>query len=149
MSATYQQDNTVRPEVDAQDPNNILLARGPRFRLEAEMVRDQALALSGLLVEKIGGPSVYPPQPPGLWRAAFNGADRKWPTSKGEDKYRRGVYHLLATQRPLPEHGDLRRTQPRSLRSTPHPHQHPTASLRHPQTIPSTSKSPRPWPGVS
>jgi len=102
MSATYQQDSTVRPEVDAVDPNNILLARGPRFRLEAEMVRDQALALSGLLVEKIGGPSVYPPQPPGLWRAAFNGADRKWPTSEGEDKYRRGVYTFWRRSAPYP-----------------------------------------------
>ena len=102
MSATYQQASTARAEIDDKDPNNILLARGPRFRLEAEMVRDQALALAGLLVEKIGGPSVYPPQPPGLWRAAFNGADRTWPTSEGEDKYRRGVYTFWRRSAPYP-----------------------------------------------
>ena len=102
MSATYRQDSTIGPELDETDPGNRLHARGPRFRLEAEMVRDQALALSGLLVEKIGGPSVYPPQPPGLWRAAFNGKDRKWPTSEGEDKYRRGVYTFWRRSAPYP-----------------------------------------------
>ena len=81
-SATYRQSSEFRPESWAKDPNNRLLGRGPRFRLEAEMVRDQALALSGLLSPKIGGPSVYPYQPPGLWRAAFNG-ERTWPTSDG------------------------------------------------------------------
>ena len=72
-SAAYRQSSRVTPELIAKDPNNRLLTRGPRFRLEAEMVRDQALALSGLLSRKVGGPSVYPPQPAGLWQAAFNG----------------------------------------------------------------------------
>jgi len=65
------------------------------------MVRDQALALSGLLSHKIGGPSVYPPQPPGLWQAAFNG-QRTWATSTGEDKYRRGLYTFWRRTIPYP-----------------------------------------------
>jgi hypothetical protein len=65
------------------------------------MVRDQALALSGLLSRKIGGPSVYPPQPPGLWQAAFNG-QRTWPTSTGEDRYRRGLYTFWRRTIPYP-----------------------------------------------
>jgi mono/diheme cytochrome c family protein len=69
MSATYQQDSTMTPELVARDPRNRLLARGPRFRLDAEMLRDQALAVSGLLVDQQGGPSVKPPQPDGLWFA--------------------------------------------------------------------------------
>ncbi|MGE3821696.1 MAG: PSD1 and planctomycete cytochrome C domain-containing protein, partial [Isosphaeraceae bacterium] len=69
-SATYRQSSHVTPEALEKDPRNRLLTRGPRFRLEAEMVRDQALAISGLLSRKVGGPSVFPPQPEGLWQAA-------------------------------------------------------------------------------
>jgi hypothetical protein len=69
--------------------------------MEAEMIRDQALALSGLLTPKIGGPSVYPPQPDGLWQAAFNG-ERTWATSKGEDRYRRGLYTFWRRTIPYP-----------------------------------------------
>ena len=65
------------------------------------MVRDQALALSGLLSRKLKGPSVYPPQPEGLWQAAFNG-ERTWPTSKGEDRYRRGLYTFWRRTIPYP-----------------------------------------------
>jgi hypothetical protein len=100
-SATYRQSSKVSPEVLAKDPRNRLLTRGPRFRLEAEMVRDQALALSGLLSRKMYGPSVYPPQPPGLWQAAFNG-ERTWATSKGEDRYRRGLYTFWRRTVPYP-----------------------------------------------
>jgi hypothetical protein len=78
-----------------------LLARAPRQRLEAEMIRDQALALSGLLSDKIGGPSVFPPQPEGLWRAAFNG-ERTWSTSTGDDRYRRALYVFLRRTVPYP-----------------------------------------------
>ncbi len=101
-SATYRQSSVVTENHLQQDPLNTLLSRGPRFRLKAEMVRDQALALSGLLSKKIGGPSVYPPQPPGLWRAAFNGRDRKWATSTGEDRYRRGIYTFWRRTVPYP-----------------------------------------------
>ena len=69
MSATYRQSSRVTPESLAKDPANRLLSRGPRFRLDAETLRDQALFLSGLLVEHVGGPSVKPPQPSGLWEA--------------------------------------------------------------------------------
>jgi hypothetical protein len=100
-SATYRQSTKVSTEVLARDPRNRLLTRGPRFRLEAEMVRDQALALSGLLSRKMYGPSVYPPQPPGLWQAAFNG-QRTWATSQGEDRYRRGLYTFWRRTVPYP-----------------------------------------------
>jgi hypothetical protein len=100
-SATYRQSTKVSPDALARDPRNRLLTRGPRFRLEAEMVRDQALALSGLLSRKLYGPSVFPPQPPGLWQAAFNG-QRTWATSRGEDRYRRGLYTFWRRAVPYP-----------------------------------------------
>jgi len=100
-SATYRQSSRVTADRLAKDPRNRLLSRSPRPRLEAEMIRDQALALSGLLSKKVGGPSVYPPQPPGLWQAAFNG-QRTWPTSTGEDRYRRGLYTFWRRTIPYP-----------------------------------------------
>ncbi len=84
-----------------QGPAQSLAGAGPRVRLEAEMVRDQALALSGLLSRKVGGPSVFPPQPGGLWQAAFNG-ERTWTTSQGEDRYRRGLYTFWRRTVPYP-----------------------------------------------
>jgi len=72
------------------DPKNQLFARGPRQRLSAEMVRDQALLVSGLLSKKQFGPPVYPPQPEGIWKSVYSGA--KWTTSSGQDRYRRGIY---------------------------------------------------------
>ena len=101
MSATYKQSSIVTSELLEKDPRNRLYSRGPRRRLDAETVRDQALALSGLLSRKIGGPSVYPPQPDGLWRAAFNG-QRNWATSKGEDRFRRGLYTFWRRTIPYP-----------------------------------------------
>jgi len=91
MSATYQQSSVVTPELLERDPLNILLTRGPRLRLEAEMVRDSALLASGLLSEKLGGPSVYPPQPSGVTSEGTYGA-LNWATSTGPDRYRRGLY---------------------------------------------------------
>ena len=99
-SATYRQSSSVSPELYQRDPYNRLLARGPRVRLEAEMVRDQALAVSGLLSHKIGGPSVMPPQPEGLWQVVYSGD--KWATSPGEDKYRRGLYTFWRRTSPHP-----------------------------------------------
>ena len=101
-SATYQQTSQVSPASLQKDPRNRLFSRGPRFRLEAELVRDQALALAGLLSRKMHGPSVFPPQPEGLWQAAFNGSDRSWVTSSGEDKYRRGIYVFWRRSVPYP-----------------------------------------------
>jgi hypothetical protein len=90
-SATYQQSSRVTPELLARDPDNALLARGPRFRIEAELVRDLALRSSGLLSERIGGPSVFPPQPPGVTsEGAYVPLD--WKVSTGPDRYRRGLY---------------------------------------------------------
>jgi hypothetical protein len=100
-SATYRQSSRVTPVVLAKDPRNRLLARGPRFRLDAETVRDQALAFSGLLSRKLRGPSVFPPQPAGLWQAAFNG-ERTWSTSSGEDRHRRALYTFWRRTVPYP-----------------------------------------------
>lgn len=91
LSATYQQSSAVTPELKERDPLNVLLARGPRLRLEAEMVRDAALVASGLFSDKLGGPSVYPPQPPGVSSEGAYGA-LDWKTSEGPDRYRRGLY---------------------------------------------------------
>ncbi|XZE53199.1 PSD1 and planctomycete cytochrome C domain-containing protein [Planctomycetaceae bacterium SH139] len=91
MSSTYRQSSRLRRELLAVDPENELLARGPRFRLSAEMIRDNALHASGLLSGKMGGPPVYPPQPDGLWRHVGRNAP-KYDTSQGTDRFRRGVY---------------------------------------------------------
>jgi hypothetical protein len=90
-SATYRQSSRVSPELAAKDPHNELLARGPRVRLEAEQLRDAALRYSGLLSEKIGGPSVFPPQPPAVTTEGAYG-QLQWKVSKGPDRYRRGLY---------------------------------------------------------
>jgi hypothetical protein len=100
-SATYRQSAKTTPELLKKDPRNRLLAHAPRVRLEAEQVRDQALAVSGLLSRKVGGPSVYPPQPDGLWQAAFNG-ERTWSTSVGQERYRRGLYTFWRRTVPYP-----------------------------------------------
>jgi hypothetical protein len=100
MSATYRQASKVTPEMEQRDPENRLLARGPRVRLSAEMVRDQALAVSGLLVEKIGGPSVKPYQPPGLWKELSGGDDYKPDT--GEGLHRRSLYTYWKRTAPPP-----------------------------------------------
>lgn len=89
-SATYRQSSRTTPAVLARDPENRLLARGPRHRLEAEMIRDAALRIAGLLHEKIGGPSVRPPQPDGVTEVAYGGG--KWNASTGPDRYRRSLY---------------------------------------------------------
>ncbi len=89
-SSTYRQSSHVAAEAAAKDPENRLLARGPRIRLSAEMIRDQALAAGGLLVEQLGGPSVMPYQPPGLWTELTGGDDYK--PGKGADLYRRSLY---------------------------------------------------------
>ena len=96
MSATYRQSAAVDDQRLEKDLYNRLLARGPRFRMDAEMIRDQALAVSGLLNPTVGGPSVYPEQVPNLWKELGFlrpeiGMD-EWPTSEGPELYRRGLY---------------------------------------------------------
>ena len=100
MSATYRQSAVVTPEKLEKDPQNRLMARGPRFRMDAEMVRDTALASSGLLVEKIGGPSVRPYQPPGIWNEVGmpEGDTRNYVQDHGENLYRRSVYTFWKRQ---------------------------------------------------
>ncbi len=90
-SAAYQQSSKATPELIQKDPDNRLISRGPRFRMPAEMVRDQALSASGLLTEKLGGPSVKPYQPAGLWKEVVM-QDMDYTQSKGPDTYRRGLY---------------------------------------------------------
>jgi uncharacterized protein YoaH (UPF0181 family) len=96
MSATYQQFSGTNPELQKQDPQNRLLASGPRIRLTAEQIRDQALAVSGLLSDKMYGESVMPPQPEGVWRGDG------WKTSEGEDKHRRAIYTYVRRTSPYP-----------------------------------------------
>jgi hypothetical protein len=100
-SAAYRQNSRVTPEAFHRDPDNRLLARGPRFRLSAETIRDQALAVSGLLSPKMYGPPVKPPQPSLGLNAAF-GSSTDWQTSPGEDRYRRGVYTTWRRSSPYP-----------------------------------------------
>ena len=90
LSSTYRQTHHVGAEAYRRDPQNRLLARGPRNRLSAEMVRDQALVVAGLLSPKMHGPPVFPPQPAGVWKSVYSGA--QWNESQGEDRLRRGIY---------------------------------------------------------
>jgi mono/diheme cytochrome c family protein len=100
-SATYRQSSRVTPELRERDPYNHLLARAARFRVEAETVRDIALAASGLLSLKIGGPSIFPPIPDGVLSLGY-GAPMEWKVSPGEDKYRRGLYVFWKRTVPYP-----------------------------------------------
>jgi hypothetical protein len=100
-SATYRQSSRVTPEMKERDSDNLLLARGPRFRMSAEVVHDQALAVSGLLSQKMFGPPVRPPQPSLGLTAAFGGS-LDWKTSEGEDRYRRAVYIEWRRTSPYP-----------------------------------------------
>jgi mono/diheme cytochrome c family protein len=100
-SATYRQSSAVRPELLQRDPLNVLLARQSRQRLEAEIVRDSALAASGLLVRTVGGPSVHPPQPAGVSELTYAGS-AKWVESTGPDRYRRGLYTWFQRTSPYP-----------------------------------------------
>jgi len=100
LSATYRQASKVSPALQERDPTNRLLARGPRFRMEAEMLRDSALTCGGLLSLKVGGPSVFPFQPEGIWVMPYNGD--QWKLSDGDDHYRRGLYTFWRRTSPYP-----------------------------------------------
>lgn len=100
MSSTYKQSSSLKKSDADKDPANIYLARGPRFRLSAEQIRDQTLAVSGLLSKKMYGPSVMPFQPDGVWMTVYSG--ESWATSEGEDQYRRGLYTFLKRTSPYP-----------------------------------------------
>ncbi len=100
-SATYRQSSRVTADLLRRDPLNVLLARQVRLRLEAETVRDVTLAASGLLTRRLGGPSVRPPQPPGISELTYAGSAR-WVESKGSDRYRRGLYVWFQRTSPYP-----------------------------------------------
>jgi hypothetical protein len=102
LSSTYRQSSHITPELYAMDPYNRLLARGPRFRVDAEVVRDIALAASGLLNPAIGGPSVYPPAPAFLFRQPVSYSNKDWFTSEGPDRYRRALYTFRFRSVPYP-----------------------------------------------
>jgi hypothetical protein len=124
MSHAYRQSSQATPELLARDPENRLLARGPRFRLDAEVVRDAALASSGLLVEKIGGRSVKPYQPDGVWEAvAFLGSNTGvYKADPGEGLYRRSLYTFW------------KRTSPPASMSTFDAPSRETCTMRRPRT---------------
>ena len=99
-SATYRQSSKVTLELEERDPENVLLARAPRYRLEAEIVRDISLAASGLLSMEVGGPSVFPPQPAGV--TDLSRGNLPWIVSEGKGRYRRGMYTFWKRTSPYP-----------------------------------------------
>jgi uncharacterized protein DUF1553 len=99
-SATYRQSSTYRPDLKDADPNNRLLARQNRLRLDAEAVRDAALSASGMLDRSLGGPTTHPPQPDGVY--AFTQNKKSWPTSQGPERYRRAMYTTFIRSAPYP-----------------------------------------------
>ncbi|MDX1927864.1 MAG: PSD1 and planctomycete cytochrome C domain-containing protein [Pirellulaceae bacterium] len=101
LSQAYRQSSRVlAPQQANADPRNEWLSRGARYRLSGEAVRDQSLAVAGLLSKKMGGPPVMPPQPEGLWRSTYNG--QSWVNAEGDDRYRRGIYTYLKRTTPYP-----------------------------------------------
>ncbi|MFN3243995.1 MAG: DUF1549 and DUF1553 domain-containing protein [Planctomycetota bacterium] len=100
LSATYSQTSVQNQRHRELDPQNVWLSRGPAFRLTGEQLRDQALAVSGLLSDRVGGPSVMPPQPDGIWRQLYSGA--KWQSATGADRYRRALYTFWRRTSPHP-----------------------------------------------
>ena len=100
LSATYQQSSNITPELQTKDPQNKLYARAPRVRLSAEQIRDQVLAVSGLLLDSLYGKSVFPFQPEGVWNTPYNGA--VWKLSAGKQQFRRAVYTYWKRSSPFP-----------------------------------------------
>lgn len=100
LSKTYQQVSEATPALLSADPRNTWISRGARYRLSAEVIRDQSLATAGLLSLKAGGPPVMPPQPAGMWRSTYNG--KTWIDAEGEDRFRRGIYTYLKRTTPYP-----------------------------------------------
>jgi hypothetical protein len=104
MSAAYRQSAKSTPEQLTKDPKNLLLAHGPRFRMDAETLRDIALESSGLLVDKIGGPSVKPYQPPNIWEQGHNASDtRHYTQDHGDALYRRSMYSYWKRMAMMPD----------------------------------------------
>jgi hypothetical protein len=110
-SATYRQAALITPEKIEKDRDNSLLSRGPRFRMDAEMIRDYALAASGTLSPRMGGPGTMPYQPENIWEVVGLGTE-KYKQDNGENLYRRTLYNFWKRMSPSPEHGHLQRPQP-------------------------------------
>ncbi|MCG8652984.1 MAG: DUF1553 domain-containing protein, partial [Pirellulales bacterium] len=102
MSRTYQQSSRVEPIAQQKDPQNLLLARSPRFRIDGEYIRDQALAVSGLLVNQVGGAGVKPYQPPNIWNEVSLNGSLRYRQDKGEKLYRRSIYTYWKRSAPMP-----------------------------------------------
>ena len=102
MSSTYRQSSRMTAELAEKDPQNLLLGRGPRFRLQGEIIRDSALAMSGLLVDQVGGPGVKPYQPPGLWNEVALTGNVRFVQDKGEKLYRKSMYIYWKRSAPHP-----------------------------------------------
>lgn len=102
LSATYRQSSAISAAALARDPDNRLLGRGPRFRLPAEIIRDQALFAAGLLVEQVGGPSVKPYQPPGLWEEVSVNRAARYAPDQGPGLHRRSMYTFWKRTCPPP-----------------------------------------------
>ncbi len=131
MSATYRQSPRITPELAKRDPENRLLARGPRYRLDAEMLRDQALLVSGLLDDTMGGPSVKPPQPDGLWFAVgyTRSNTAKFVADKGSDKiHRRSLYTFVKRTAPPPQMGTFDAPSREATCVSPRANEHTAAS---------------------
>ena len=143
-SAAYRQSAQITPDKLAHDPANRLLSRGPRFRMDAEMVRDYALAASGLLAEKVGGPSVRPYQPEGVWEAvAMIGSNtRDYRRDQGEGLYRRSLYTFWKRAAP-PASMDIFNAPSREVCTVRRERTNtPLQAARNPQLTPSSSKPP-------
>ena len=132
LSSAYRQSSDTNSDLMDRDPENRLLARGPRKRLSAEMVRDQFLAMSGLLSRKIGGPSAKPYQPPGLWKELTNrkGFQQVYEADTGEGLYRRGLYTFWKRAAHHPMMSTFDAPESGSLYLQPLCDQHPVAGSR-------------------
>ncbi len=146
-SATYRQSSRHRPDLATLDARNRLLARQNRLRLDAEVVRDVALAASGLLTRTVGGPSVFPPQPKGVY--AFTQVPRNWKASSGADRYRRGLYTYFWRSAPHPGPDRLRRPRGVVHLHAPQSLQHAAASSDAAQRSGLLTSSPRRWRAAS
>ena len=142
-SATYRQSSDASAELLARDPDNVLLARGPRFRLPAEMIRDKALAASGLLVDTLGGPPVKPYQPAGLWEEKSNIAYQR---DVGAGSASPQPLHVLEADLAAAGHAHLRRHQPRGLRRQAAADRHAAPGARAAERPPVRRGRPGPGP---